>query len=163
VWLAMAAVLVISGVLLVGPLGRGHRDNDAVSAFQQDALAMLSVQPAPKLDLVTSSLPETQAYIARQQGPLAPALPAALRDSNTAGCRVMEWRHHRISLTCFLLPDGRVVHLIVLPKSAIVGTRLPAAYQTVDNWHIAFRERDNRVMFWATRAPMDEFHKILQS
>ena len=165
-WLALAAVLVVSGLLLVGPLGvnRYNNDsNDTLAAFQKDALAMLSGQPGPKLDFMTPSLPATQAYIAREQAPLAPTLPAALRNMQTAGCLVTEWRHHRISVTCFLAPGGELVHLVVVPRAALAGARLPGTFQTADGWRIAYRERDGLVMFWATHAPMDEFRNLLQS
>jgi hypothetical protein len=162
-WLALAAVLVIIGVVLVGPLGMNRSDGNTVAAFQRDALAMLSVQPGPRLDLATSSLPETQVYIAKEKGPLAPTLPPALWGVNTAGCRVTEWHNHRISLTCFQVPGGQLIHLIVLSKNALDNDRLPSAFQTTDGWWVAYRERDGMVMFWATRAPIEEFRRILQS
>jgi hypothetical protein len=162
-WLALAAVLVVSGLLLVGPLGVKRSNTDTLAVFQKDALAMLSGQPGPKLDLVTPSLPATQAYIAKEQGPLAPTLPAALKEMHTAGCLVAEWHHYRISVTCFLAPDGQLVHLVVLPKDALAGARLPGSFQATDGWRIAYRERDGMVMFWATHAPMNEFRNLLQS
>ena len=161
-WLAFAAVLLINAVLLVRPL-RVNRRGDALGVFEKDALAMLSVQPGPKLDLLTPSLPETQAYIAREQGPVAPSLPPVLRGLSTAGCRVTEWHHHRMSLTCFQTPGGSLVHLIVLLKSALVRARLPSGFETINGWHVAYREQNGMVMFLATRAPMDEFQKVLQS
>jgi hypothetical protein len=164
-WLALAAVLVINGLILVGPLGvnRSRNASDALAEFQKDALAMLSGEPGPKLDLMTPSLPATQAYIAKEQGPLAPTLPAALRGMHTAGCLVTEWHRYRISVTCFLAPGGELVHLVVLPKEALAGARLPGTFQTANGWRIAYRERDGVVMFWATHAPMDEFRNLLQS
>lgn len=164
-WLALAAVLVASAALLVGPLGVNpfNNANDTLTAFQKDALAMLSGQPGPKLDFMTPSLPATQAYIAKERGPVAPTLPAALKEMPTAGCMVTEWRHHRISLTCFLAPDGQLVHLVVLPKDALAGARLPNTFQATDGWRMVYRERDGMVMFWATHAPMTEFRELLQS
>lgn len=153
---------MISGIVLVGPLGVNYAGS-AVEAFQKDALAMAAAEPAIKLDLVTSSLPETQAYIAKEQGPLALGVPAALRAMKTVGCRVTEWHHYRMSLTCFLTPENHFVHLVVLPKEALAGARLPEALPTADGWRIAYRERDGMVMFWATHAPVEEFRQILQS
>jgi hypothetical protein len=162
-WLALAAVLVVSGLLLVGPLGVNRSKNDSLAVFQKDALAMLSGQPGPKLDLMTPSLPATQDYIARKQGPLAPTLPAALKEMRTAGCLVTEWHHYRVSVTCFLTSDGQLVHLVVLPRDALPGARLPGNFQAADGWRMAYRERDGMVMFWATHAPMNEFRNLLQS
>lgn len=160
--LVSAALVVISGIVLVGPLGV-NRAGSAVEAFQKDALAMVAAEPAIKLDLVTSSLPETRAYIAKQQGPLAPGVPVALQTMKTVGCRVTEWHHHRMSLTCFLTPGNHFVHLVVLPKEALANARLPEALPTADGWRIAYRERDGMVMFWATHAPVEQFLQILQS
>lgn len=163
-WLALAAALVIGGLLLVGPMGVNRPNNDnALAVFQNDALAMLSGQPGPKLDFVTPSLPATQAYIAKEQGPLAPMLPAALKDMRTAGCMVTEWHHYRISVTCFLMQNGQLVHLVVLPKEALAGAQLPGSFQATDGWKTAYRERAGMVMFWATHAPMNEFRNLLQS
>lgn len=162
-WLALAAVLVVSGLLLVGPLGVNRSRSETLAVFQKDALAMLSGRPGPKLDFVTPSLPATQAYIAEKQGPLAPTLPAALKEMHTAGCLVTEWHDHRISVTCFLMPDGQLVHLVVLPRDALAGASLPGSFQATDGWRMAYQERDGMVMFWATRAPMNEFRNLLQS
>ena len=79
-----------------------------------------------------------------------------------AGCLVTEWRHHCLSLTCFVMPGNRLVHLVVVPKDALDGARLPEGLQPVEGWHLAYRERDGMVMLWATHAPVDEFKRILQ-
>ena len=148
----------------MGPLSVTRSSNDRILAvFQKDAFSMLAGQPGPKLDLVTPSLPATQAYIAEKQGPLAPTLPAALKEMPTAGCLVTEWHDHRISVTCFLTPEGQLVHLVVLPEDALAGARLPDTFQTADGWRFAYRERGGVVMFWATHAPMNEFRNLLQS
>ncbi|MBV9491636.1 MAG: hypothetical protein JO069_18245, partial [Verrucomicrobia bacterium] len=160
--LALAALVVISAIVLVGPLG-ANRPGDTLKAFQKDALALVAPEPAINLSLLTPSLAATRAYIVQAHGPVAPGVPAALRAMPTAGCLVTEWHHHRLSLTCFVMPGNRLVHLLVVPKDALDGARLPEGLQTAEGWHIAYREGQGMVMLWATHAPMEEFRQILQS
>ncbi|HEY0789859.1 MAG TPA: hypothetical protein VGD78_02235 [Chthoniobacterales bacterium] len=159
---AMAAVLTVSAVVLIGPLRPSSRSSGLAAAFQRDALAMVSLPAGPKLDLITSSFAETQAYIAQQQGPSAPAIPASLQRMHTAGCRVMEWRGHRMSLTCFRLPDGRLVHLLVIPKSAL-GTELPPQPGSEGPWEMICQEMNGMVMLWASQTSPENLRQILQS
>ncbi|MBV9492575.1 MAG: hypothetical protein JO069_23020, partial [Verrucomicrobia bacterium] len=60
--LALAALVVISAVVLVGPLG-ANRPGDTLKAFQKDALALVAPEPAINLSLLTPSLAATRAYI----------------------------------------------------------------------------------------------------
>ena len=70
--LALAAVLVLSGlILLPGYLERGSRSN-LVEQYQRANLTMLSSAPAPTLDLVTADFSRTQAYLAERNAPCIP-------------------------------------------------------------------------------------------
>jgi hypothetical protein len=160
---ALAAVLTVTAVILIGPLRPAAHPTGLVAAFQQDALAMVSLPAGPKLDLVTSSLVETQAYISQRQGPHAPTIPASLQRMATAGCRVMDWRGHRMSLTCFRLPDGRLVHLLVIPKDALGSSSLPGQLESEGSWQMVYQEVGGMVMLWTSQTPAASLRRILQS
>ena len=159
-WLALAACLVLGGLALV--YSTGVFTPNRFQEFRQDALAMVSVQPAPQLDLLTPNLNETQNFLREHQAPSAEkTIPAVLKSMSTAGCRAFVWRQHPASLTCFLLPDGQLLHLIVIDQAAIGDGNIPASYHTDTGWHVMFQQKNGMLLMWATRAPMDKLKQML--
>ncbi len=63
-WLALAATVVLAGLLLSQKVDLFRGSSQMFRSFRSDALAMVSVKPAPILDLETPSLGTTQAFTA---------------------------------------------------------------------------------------------------
>jgi hypothetical protein len=158
-WLALAAVLAIGGLGLIYSLGSFSPDR--FREFRKDALAMVSVQPAPKLDMETPYLSETQRYLREHQAPIAHNLPAALKSMSTAGCRAFLWQEHPASLTCFKLPNGQLLHLVVIGQAAIGNANVPTSFQSEQGWHVMFQQKDGLLLMWASQAPMDKLERML--
>ena len=158
-WLAVAACLVLGGVFVLyftrfaGP--------DRFQEFRTDALAMVSRQGGPVLDLETPNLNETQSYLRERQAPYAVALPSRLKSMETAGCRAFVWKQYPASLTCFRLPDGQFLHLVVINQAAMENADIPVGMKSMGEWHMMFQQKNGMLLMWATRAPMEQFKQML--
>jgi hypothetical protein len=158
-WLALAAVLVIAGLGLIyslEPFGPNR-----FQEFRRDALAMVSVQPAPELDMETPYLNETKRFLREHQAPIAQSLPSALKSMSTAGCKAFMWQEHPASLTCFKLPNGQLLHLVVIDQRAIGNANIPASFQSEQGWHVMFQQQNGLLLMWASQAPMDKLKRML--
>ncbi len=156
-WLALAAILLIS-CLILGKFNFPHPANQ-FDSFQSDMLALF--HPLPDLDLSTDSFQQTQEFLKANAAPTAPNVPEELRTKQTAGCKVLQWRGHMVSLTCFELPNGHFLHLFVVNKEAFANSPIPHGFQKNGDWHILFSESDGMVLMWLSRAPMNQLQMLV--
>jgi hypothetical protein len=158
-WLAVAACLVLGGLTLFYSTHRGGPDR--FQEFKTDALAMVSAKGGPQLDLETPNLNETQSFLREHKAPYYEALPSRLKSMETAGCRAFVWKDYPASLTCFLLPDGQFLHLVVINKAAMDNANIPAGMKAMGDWHVMFQQKSGMLLMWASRAPMDQLKQVL--
>ncbi len=77
-WLALAAAVVLAVLLLSHQVELFRSPSQRFRSFYSDALAMVPVKPAPKLDLETASLGTTQAFITQHDAPRLGQFPRNL-------------------------------------------------------------------------------------
>jgi hypothetical protein len=160
-WLALAAAVVLAALLLNNQVDLFHSPSQKFSSFYSDALAMVAVKPAPELDLETASLGTTQAFIEQHDAPRLGQFPRDLQAMATAGCRVFVWRQHPASLTCFRLPSGILLHLIVIDQGALGDSDIPSGPYSENGWNLMFQKKNGLILMWASQAPMDDFKQLL--
>ena len=160
-WLAAAAAVVIGGGFLLGRILPGGSKGSVPGQFKSDAIAMVSVSPAPKLDLLSTDLQETKRFIDERHAPRIATVPAALQQVPTAGCRVFEWHGFPASLTCFEMPGGQLVHLVVIDEKVFGSQPIPVGFQSVGKWQIMLQKSEGRVILWASQVPMKEFKNLV--
>ena len=157
----MAAVLVLSGMLLAVMYLRSDSDRHSFSQYQEAAFAVLSGGAAPKLDLLTSDLSRSQEYLSERAAPRAPEVPAALHELQTAGCRAINWNGTMISLTCFRLPGGELLHLFVVDAKSLGQVPLQGGIQEINGWHVQFRRENGMLLMFISKAPMSELTRYI--
>jgi hypothetical protein len=162
-WLALAATVVLAALLLSQKIDLFRGSAQPFRSFRSDALAMVSVKPAPILDLETPSLGATQAFIAAHNAPRLQQFPAKLQAMSTAGCRVFVWRKHPASLTCFHLPSGKFLHAVVIRADAVGNPDLPTGPYSENGWHVMFEKRQGMLVMWASQAPMEEMKQFIEA
>jgi hypothetical protein len=160
-WPALAAAAVLVAFFLSQQVLTLRNPSSRFQSFRSDALAMVAVRPAPKLDLETASLGISQAFIQQHEAPRLGQFPLKLQAMATAGCRVFVWRQHLASLTCFRLPSGTLLHLMVIDAKALRDPKLPSGLLSANGWHMMFEEKNGLVVMWASQAPMDELKQVL--
>lgn len=160
-WPALAAAAVLVAFFLSQQVVTLRNPSSRFQSFCSDALAMVAVRPAPKLDLEAASLGITQAFIQQQEAPELRRFPPKLQAMATAGCRVFVWQQHLASLTCFRLPSGTLLHLVVIDANALGDPKLPSGLLSANGWHMMFEEKNGLIVMWASQAPMDELKQVL--
>jgi hypothetical protein len=160
-WLALAATVVVAALGLSYQFGLLPGSTQPFRKFRSDALAMVSVKPGPRLDLETASLETAETYIDAHQAPRLARFPEKLQGMPTAGCRVFLWNQHKASLTCFSLPSGKFLHLVVIREEALGGSDIPSGPYSEAGWHVMFQKKDGLVLMWASQAPMEELKELV--
>ena len=158
-WPAIAAALVL-GLLLLWQMALNlPRKQDRFIAFHSAALA--DFKPLPRLDLLATTLQETQEFLQTKAAPTAPALPLALAVLSTAGCKTFVWEGQPGSLTCFDLPGGQLLHLFVIDKNAFKRQPIPTGFRKIGDWTVKFSESNGMVMMWVSRAPVEKIKQFV--
>ena len=128
-------------------------------AFYSDGLA--DFKPLSHLDLLATTFQQTQEFIQTKAAPTAPALPVALGALPTAGCKTFVWQGQPVSLTCFNLPGGQLLHLFVIDKNAFKSQPIPTGFRKIGDWNVTFSESNGVVIMWASRAPVEEIKQFV--
>jgi hypothetical protein len=76
--LALAAVFVLSGLILLPMYMERSSRSKLIEQYQRANLTMLNSAPVPRLDLVTADFSQTQEYLAEREAPCIPFLPGSL-------------------------------------------------------------------------------------
>ena len=161
-WLpALAAVLVLSGILLSVMRQGSEADRPSLSQYQSAALAVLSGGTAPELDLLTSDLSRSQEYLSEKAAPRAPEMPVAFRELQTVGCKAVNWNGKMMSLTCFSLPGGELLHLFVIDAKALSKITFQPGIREINGWHVELRRELGMLLMFVSKAPMPELVKYI--
>jgi hypothetical protein len=159
--LALAAVVVLSGIILL-PMYMEHQSGLAsIRQFQKANLTMLSAPTWPQLDLVTNDFSRTQDYLAQMKAPSIPHLPGALLNLPTVGCKAFYWNNQQLSLTCFRLPSGELLHVFVIDENAFRSVNIEDSFREMDGWRVKFERRDGMLLMFVSRAPMAEIKQYV--
>jgi hypothetical protein len=157
----VAAVFFLSGILLTVMRLQSGWDRHSLSQYQSAAFAVLSEGAAPKLDFLTSDFSRSQEYLSQQAVPHAPEIPAALHELPTVGCRTIHWSGEMISLTCFRLPSGQLLHLFVVDAKSFGKTAHQGEIQEINGWHVEFRRENGMLLMFVSKAPMSELTRYI--
>jgi len=159
--LALAAVLVLSGAILLPLYMESGSKSKLVEQYQQTNLTMLSSAPAPKLDLLTADFSRTQEYLAEMRAPCIPSLPGSLLELPTVGCKTLQWKGQEFSLTCFRLPSGELLHVFVIDEKAFRSMNVGDRFMDMDGWHFKFQRRAGMLLMFVSRASMAEIKQYI--
>jgi hypothetical protein len=159
--LALAAVLVLSATILVPRLIERGSPSKLIEQYQRANLTMLSSTPIPKLDFVTAEFSRTEEYLAEMKAPIAPSLPSSLRDLPTVGCKTLRWKGQELSLTCFQLPSGELLHVFVIDDKEFREITLADKFKDMDGWHFKCQRRDGLLVMFVSKAAMSEITRYI--
>jgi hypothetical protein len=135
--------------------------SNSIEQYQKANLTMLSSAPAPELDLVTADFSRTLEYLAERKAPHLSSLPGSLLDLPTAGCKTLRWKDQELSLTCFCLPSGELLHVFVIDEKAFRSINVGDEFKNTDGWHFKCQRRAGMLLMFVSRAPMAEITKYI--
>ena len=161
---AIAAAVVISttlGVLI------WHNTRPApVAGWQLQALdAILSsiARNESHFDLISSNPADLVKWLRANDAPAGKNLPHDLDKLPSIGCKTIFWHGKPVSLICFILPDGRAIHLVMTNASAGSDLAIKHAAKVIQQGHWAtatWREGD-MVYMLALEGTRDELRRYL--
>jgi hypothetical protein len=116
VLLAIAASLVLLAVINGVWTHQSHGDR-----WQSDALAVIStfVPGQEPFDHKATDSHELQRWLQAQHEPTVEVIPAALQSLPALGCKTISSAGKPVSIICFKMRDGGLVHLVVTDASTL--------------------------------------------
>jgi hypothetical protein len=116
-----------------------------------------------RLDLMSRDVTEVRRWLAQKESHSDLVLPAGLDGRPSLGCRLLDWKGHKVSLVCFELENKHVAHLLVVDSSAFkdAPTESPV-FNQVDNVATASWSRGGKTYIVASKeASQTDLMKLL--
>ncbi|MBA3651659.1 MAG: hypothetical protein H0W66_09325 [Chthoniobacterales bacterium] len=80
------------------------------------------VKLPPPLEMESNDLGSIKDWLAKNNR-LTPEVPTGLAALPSAGCRVLSYRGHKVTLVCFHRENGGLAHLFAVDRSALPGVK----------------------------------------
>lgn len=114
VWLAAAAAIVIFAGLAFFAL-KPDRASMTLAAVTSE-ISRLQREGRVSLGAMTSDPAQIQRWLKEQDGPHDFATPAGLASQMRLGCQVLDIAGNKVSLVCFQVGEGKLVHFLVMDR-----------------------------------------------
>ena len=82
----------------------------------RDAMAVFVDETKIQLDYLSGNRHSIQQWLVGHGGANLKRFPTSFDELEVAGCKTLKWRGRTVSLICFPLEDGHIVHLFVLDR-----------------------------------------------
>ena len=161
---AIAAVVLLNATL--GILIWHNTRPTPVAGWQLQALdAILSsiARNESHFDLISSNPTDLVRWLQANYAPAGKKLPNHLDKLPSIGCKTFFWGGKPVSLICFTLPGGRVIHLVMTTVSTESDRAIKHRAKVIQQGHWAtatWREGDMIYML-ALEGSRDELHSYL--
>ncbi len=158
--LALAAGIVLLATLA----GVWMRGQSQLDQWQRDALAVVPTMLTgeTRFDFESKDAAVLQQWLQAQNAPAPTAMPVALQALPTLGCKTINSHGHAVSIICFKMQTGELIHLAVTDQGKV---SLPSAAQArfvqENGWKTASWSANGRAYMLATKAPEAELHAVL--
>jgi hypothetical protein len=159
VFFAMAATL-----MLLACVAGFWMHQSALDPWQKDALAFIPnfANGQSHFDHEAIDGLALQQWLQAQHAPAADVMPAALEALPALGCKTISSNGKLVSITCFRMPGGELVHLIVTDASGLKHP-LPQQPRFVrqNGWITASWTQNGHALMLATKASDRELRDLL--
>lgn len=158
-WLAMAAA-ILSLAIVAGFWTQRSR----LEGWQKDALAFVPTLAAgqSQFDHVARDGRALQQWLQAQNAPAAEVMPVALETLPALGCKTISSGGKAVSITCFRMHGGELIHLVVTNASGVTHAPLSQPrFAKMDGWATANWTQNGRLCMLATKAPEQELRQLL--
>jgi hypothetical protein len=161
-WIAAAAVvavLCIAGPSLPTILENSQRVSSAT--YNDAALGFLG-NDSPPLAMTSPDHDKLVAWLKDQKAPTGD-LPTKMSTLSSVGCQKFVVEGHDVSLICFVMTGGRLVHLFVVDQKALATppTVNVPEFRQVEGWSTASWSDGRMSYMLATRADPDALKQLL--
>lgn len=136
-----------------------------VSEWQDQAMATLTQLVAGKaaFDAQSPKIADLQQWLHANGSPVASTLPGSVQQMASLGCKIISWNGHPASLICFHGPNGELVHLAMVDRTAIANPPPEGhpIYGERNGWRMACWSQDGMAMMLLTKAPESQLRTLL--
>jgi anti-sigma factor RsiW len=161
-WLSAAAAVAI----LCAVAASFHAEWDAArhistDSFHEATLAFLG-NDTPALGMMSPDHDKVMAWLKDQQSPTGD-LPEKMSALPTVGCQKIDVQGHSVSLICFNMAEGKLVHLFVVHSDDLADppTQTSPQFQEVNGWSTATWSDGPMSYMLATQAGEDALRQLL--
>lgn len=158
-----ATVVALTAVTLRLVHREGSQSAGSEFADFRHVMVTASQDMSQHLDVMGLSAEELQRWITEHGGIADFVLPAGMKGFSVVGCKVLDWRGHKVTLLCFKPGGGRhfdvfVIHERDLPKDVVNATPefAPVGGLTTAAWR-----RDGKIYLLASAAAKTDLEKLL--
>ncbi|MFN2477421.1 MAG: hypothetical protein ABR526_13905 [Chthoniobacterales bacterium] len=158
--LALAAVVVLLAAVAGMWMNRGSQ----IESWQKQTLAVVETIAAggSQFDHESSDGRVLQQWLQARHAPAPAALPAGLQALPALGCKTVSFEGRSVSIICFRLHSGELIHLVVTNASA--RTHAPPQQPRVvqhGSWITATWTENGQACMLATKASERELRQVL--
>jgi hypothetical protein len=161
VWALAAALAVFAGIAALWPGKPG-----GLADWQKHGLAVVDEILAARetFDLKHQDATALTAWLRDNAVPQPVALPAALGGKPTLGCKTIAWDGHKMSLVCFDLGGGVVVHLFTTERAGLAGVPPDGAprFAREGAWTVVMWNEGDKTLMLATDKGEEPLRRVLQ-
>jgi hypothetical protein len=161
-WLAAAAMVAI----LCAVSTSFHASYLASQQISTDAFHVATLtflgNDAPPLAMTSADHDKIRAWLKEQNAPMG-QMPEKIAALPGVGCQKLVVQGHNVSLVCFAMADGKILHLFVVEKDALAEPPLRAApeIKEVNGWSTASWSDDKMSFMLATQDNLDALRQLL--
>jgi len=157
-WLAAAAAVAI--LCMIGPALENTR-HISTAIYDETALGFLG-NDAPALAMTSPDHDKIVAWLKDQKAPTGD-LPAKMSTLPSVGCQKFVVQGHNVSLICFVMTGGKLVHLFVVDQQALSDPPAVNApeFKQVQGWSTASWSDGRMSYLLATQADPDSLRQLL--
>jgi len=158
-WLAAAAAVAI--LCVIGTSIHLASAGIPSARYDEAALAFLG-HDAPALGMTSPDHDKITAWLKEQHAPTGD-LPHRMSALPSVGCQKFVVQGHSVSLICFVLAEGKLVHLFVVDQTALLDppSRTGPEFKQVQGWSTASWSDGRMSYLLATQADPDALKQLL--
>jgi hypothetical protein len=158
--LAIAATILLLGVL-AALWFRPVASTVNLAAFEREMRA--NVSGTVRFSFTGANVGELQQWLSEQRGIAAFAIPAALKDKASIGCRTWTWNGKPVGLICFLLDGKQAVHLFVVDRTAVPDAPVGVAphFTEAEGWTTAAWSDGEKLFLLMGRTSPETLRRLL--
>jgi len=161
IWALAAAFVLFAGIAALWP-GK----EDGLADWQKHGLAVVGEILAARepFDLQNQDAAALTAWLREHAVPQPVALPAALGGKATLGCKTIAWDGHNMSLICFDLGGGVIVHLFTTERAGLVNVPPDGAPRFARDgvWTVAMWNEGDKTLMLASDQGEEPLRRVLQ-
>jgi len=161
IWALAAAFVLFAGIAALW-LGK----EAGLADWQKHGLAVVGEILAAResFDLQNRDAAALTAWLRDHAVPQPVVLPAALGGKQTLGCKTIAWDGHKMSLICFDLGEGVIVHLLTTDRAGLVNVPPDGAPHFARDgvWTVAMWNEGDKTLMLASDRGEAPLRRVLQ-